>query len=248
MYPVVEMRAVFFSYGEGPVLERVSLDVPAGDFLALMGPNGSGKTTLVKLMLGLLRPLSGEIRLFGTPVERFRDWFRIGYVPQKTGLDLRFPSSVEEVVMSGRFGRLGPGRRPGPDDRRAVKEALEVVEMTPYSRRAVASLSGGQQQRVFIARALAGEPELLVLDEPVVGLDGRALDSFYRLLSRLNEEMGITLIIVSHDTGAVVGRVHRVACINRTLICHGAPEETLTADNLARLYGAPVRRVVHAHR
>ncbi|OAT79770.1 metal ABC transporter ATP-binding protein [Desulfotomaculum copahuensis] len=249
MNPIVEIKDLCFSYGGELVLERVDLEVFPGDFLALMGPNGSGKTTLVKLMLGLLRPLTGQINLFGTVLERFREWYRIGYVPQKaTGVDVRFPASVEEVVMAGRFGRLGPGRRPGPLDRRAVDEALAVVEMSACRRRPVSSLSGGQQQRVFIARALAGQPELLVLDEPVVGLDSRALDSFYNLLALLNKQMGITLLTVSHDTGAVTRRVNRVACINRTLICHGTPAEVLTTANLVRLYGAPVRRVTHGHR
>ncbi len=248
MNPVVEVRDLFFSYGEEMVLEQIDLTVARGDFLALMGPNGSGKTTLVKLILGLLKPLSGEVRLFGCPVDRFRQWYRVGYVPQKaTSFDTRFPATVEEVVSAGRYGRLGPGRRPGKDDRRAVEEALELVGLGGAGHRTVGNLSGGQQQRVFIARALVGQPELLVLDEPAVGLDSRALESFYALLERLNRDMGITLITVSHDTGTVARRVGKVACINRRLICHGAPSQVLTTANLARLYGIPVRRVVHGH-
>ncbi|MGB9804209.1 metal ABC transporter ATP-binding protein [Desulfofundulus sp.] len=248
MNPVVELKDLSFSYGGEMVLERINLTVARGDFLALMGPNGSGKTTLVKLVLGLLKPLSGEVRLFGCPANRFREWRRVGYVPQKaTSFDSLFPATVEEVVLAGRFGLLGPGRRPGRDDRRAVEEALELVGMTGAAHRAVGSLSGGQQQRVFIARALVGKPELLVLDEPVVGLDSRALDSFYDLLEYLNRVMGITLITVTHDTGTVARRVGKVACINRRLICHGAPSQVLTTANLARLYGVPVRRVAHGH-
>lgn len=246
--PVVEVRDVSFSYGEDLVLERINLTVARGDFLALMGPNGSGKTTLVKLILGLLKPLSGEVRLFGCPAGRFRQRDRVGYVPQKaTSFDSRFPATVEEVVLSGRFSRLGVGRRPGKEDYRAVEEALELVGLAGAGKRTVGSLSGGQQQRVAIARALAGRPELLVLDEPVVGLDSRALDSFYALLEQLNRDMGITLITVSHDTGTVARRVGQVACINRRLICHGHPARVLTTANLARLYGIPVRRVVHEH-
>ncbi|WP_051617818.1 metal ABC transporter ATP-binding protein [Desulfofundulus thermocisternus] len=249
MKPVVEVRDLFFSYGGELILEGINLSVLPGDFLALMGPNGSGKTTLIRLVLGLLKPLSGEIRLFGVPVQRFRQWHRIGYVPQKaTSFDTRFPATVEEVVLSGRFGLLGPGRKPGREDRRAVEEALELVGMAGARHRVIGCLSGGQQQRVFIARALVGRPELLVLDEPVVGLDSRALDSFYSLLEHLNRDLGITLITVTHDTGAVAQRVSRVACINRRLVCCGAPSRVLTAANLSRLYGAPVRRVVHSHR
>lgn len=248
MTPVIELKEVSFCYGPRSVVELVSLKVEKGDFLAIMGPNGSGKTTLVKLALGLLKPLTGSISLFGTDLNEFKQWHRVGYVSQKaTGFDARFPATVEEVVAAGRFGRLGPGHRPGREDRRAVEEALELVEMKERKGSLIGNLSGGQQQRVFIARALAARPELLVLDEPVVGLDSRALDTFYALLGRLNKELGITLVTVSHDTGAVGRQVNKVACINRTLVFHGSPDEALSEHNLARLYGLPVHKVAHRH-
>jgi len=149
--------------------------------------------------------------------------------------------------MAGRFGRLGLGARPGKHDQLIVEEALEAVGMMVYRKHLLSSLSGGQQQRVFIARALAGQPELLILDEPVVGLDSRALESFYRLLDVFNRQKGITLIIVSHDTGVVARWVNKVACINHTLLYHGHPEQVLSADNLSMLYGAPVHLVAHEH-
>ncbi|WP_027717606.1 metal ABC transporter ATP-binding protein [Desulfovirgula thermocuniculi] len=247
MGAVVEVRGVTFGYGERTVLEDVTLAVEEGDFWALMGPNGSGKTTLVKLVLGLLKPRAGEIRLFGCPVGSFRCWHRIGYVPQRATLEHRFPTTVEEVVMAGRTSRLGPGRRPGREDRRAVEEALELLGLLELRRLPLSCLSGGQQQKVFLARALAGRPELLILDEPEAGLDSLALGSFYALLQRLNREMNMTLLVVTHDTGAVARHVGKVACLNRRIICHGPPAQVLTRANLARLYGFPVRRLAHGH-
>lgn len=246
---VVDIRGVSYGYGQNLVLKDVSLAVEKGDALALIGPNGAGKTTLVKLLLGLGRPVAGEIKLFGAAVEKFRDWSRVGYIPQKAiAFDKRFPVTVEEVVLAGRFGRLGLGRRPGKEDHRAVEEALAAVDMLPYRKNLLGRLSGGQQQRVFIARALAGRPQLLVLDEPVAGLDAPALEGFYALLARLNREQGLTIMIVSHDTGAVARWVNRVACLNQTVLYYGEPEQLLSGESLTELYGAPVRLVAHTGR
>ncbi|HHW40459.1 MAG TPA: metal ABC transporter ATP-binding protein [Syntrophomonadaceae bacterium] len=244
---VLRLEDVFFSYGKQVVLEGVSLTVREGDFLALIGPNGSGKTTLVKIVLGLLKPMKGKVFLFGTETGRFSEWYRVGYVPQRPALDTTFPSTVAEVVAAGRFGRVGLGRRLKRGDWQAIEEAMEVVGLLPLYDRPVTELSGGQQQRAFIARALAGQPDLLILDEPQVGLDDRALHEFYRLLRYLNCERGITLLMVSHDVGVVGRWVSRVACLNRTLICHGTPQEVLNPINLSRLYGTEVRAVAHSH-
>lgn len=244
---ILRLEDVYFSYGAQIVLENISLTVQKGDFLALVGPNGSGKTTLTRLILGLLKPLQGKVFLFGTEAGRFREWYRVGYVPQKPGLNNNFPATVAEVTAAGRFGRVGLGRRLQRADRLAVKEALEAVGLLPLYHRPVTELSGGQQQRVFIARALAGQPEFLILDEPQVGLDDRALHEFYQLLQYLNQQKGITLLMVSHDVGVVSHWVSRVACLNRKLICHGTPEEILTPDNLYDLYGTGVYTVTHPH-
>lgn len=162
--PVVEVRGLCFGYDGERVLDDITLTVAAGDFLGIIGPNGSGKTTLVKLMMGLLRPSCGEIRLFGVEVARFAAWQRVGYVPQRvTAFDPRFPATVEEIVASGRAGRAGLLRGYGPDDRRAEDRALETVGLTDLRARLIGQLPSGQQQRAFIARALVSEPELLVL-------------------------------------------------------------------------------------
>lgn len=243
---VVEVREVSFGYEQNQVLAEISMAVEKGDFLALLGPNGAGKTTLVKLILGLLKPLRGQVKLFGSPVEKFKNWSWIGYIPQKAvAFDKRFPVTVEEVVLAGRFGRLGLGRRPGKEDRQAVEEALSAMEILGYKKSLLNNLSGGQQQRVFIARALVSQPRLLILDEPVAGLDSRTLEGFYRLLARLNREKKMTILIVSHDTGAVSRWVNKVACVNHTLLYYGRPEELFRAEGLSLLYGAPVRLVAH---
>ena len=245
--PVSEVKDVSFTFGSRQVLENVSLKVEAGDFLLLIGPNGSGKTTLLKLLLGLLTPWQGQVSLFGHELGAFREWHRVGYVSQKaTGFDARFPATVMEVVLAGRIARRGLGRRLGPDDRDAAMTALKVVDMEDRKDALIGSLSGGQQQRVFIARALAGQPELLVLDEPSAGLDSLAMDTFYAMLGSLNRD-GITVVTVSHDIGAVPAEVNRVACVNRRLVCHGSPARVLTPENLARVYGMPVSVISHRH-
>ncbi|MDR5682764.1 MAG: metal ABC transporter ATP-binding protein [Armatimonadota bacterium] len=246
--PVAELEHVCFDYGTERVLDHVNLVVRRGDFLGIIGPNGSGKTTLLRVMLGLLRPCCGHVRLFGQDIREFRDWHRIGYVPQKAvAFESRFPASVFEVVVSGRTGRVGLGRRFGPADYEAAERALETVGMAAHRDRLVGRLSGGEQQRVFIARALASEPDLLVLDEPTVGVDVEAQERFYGLLRHLNRDLGTTLVLVSHDIGVVAQEVTQLACLNRSLFFHGSPEEALRSGALEQLYRAQSLVVAHRH-
>jgi zinc transport system ATP-binding protein len=246
--PLIQFQDVSFDYHGEPALTRINLEVHAGDYVGVIGPNGGGKTTLLRTMLGLLTPAAGQVLLFGQPVTDFRAWSKIGYVPQKaTSFDARFPVTVEEVVAMGRVAKLGPGRWMGRTDRQAVASALERVDMAGLRHRLIAELSGGQQQRIFIARALASEPELLVLDEPAVGIDIRSQDSFYQLLSRLNREHGLTLVMVSHDIDVVVNEVTHIACINETLVYHGAPKDFIKADYMTELYGKARKFIIHGH-
>ncbi len=245
--PVAELESASFSYGAEQVLDQVSLRVERGDFLGVIGPNGAGKTTLLRILLGLLRS-SGNVRLFGVDIAAFRDWERIGYVPQKAvAFESAFPASVFEVVISGRTRRAGLGRRFDTHDREAARRALETVGLLPYRDRLIGRLSGGQQQRVFIARALANSPELLVLDEPTVGVDVDAQEQFYSLLHRLNREFGTTLILVSHDIGVVAQEVTQLACLNRTLVFHGSPQEAMRSGALAQMYRGESWVVAHRH-
>ncbi len=245
---VVSIDHINFSYNGERILDDISLDIHKGDFLGVIGPNGSGKTTLVKLVVGLLKPKSGIIRLFGTELNAFKDWRKIGYVPQKAGsMVLHFPITVNEVVSMGRIqiGRLDDTGSQG--DEEAVANALRAVEMEQYKSRLITELSGGQQQRVFIARALASEPELLILDEPTVGVDVDSQSKFYQLLRDLNTRLNLTLILISHDIEVVAHEVTEVACINSKLICHGRPKEILRGNFMEKLYGKDIRYVVHGH-
>lgn len=239
---IIELRNVSFFYGNNLVVKDISLVVHKGDYLGIIGPNGGGKTTLLKIILGLLKPGSGEIELFGANCLCAKEWSKIGYVPQKAiNFDPLFPATVYEVVAMGRFGRKGLFKQLDDNDRAIIHRSLEQVEMSQFQDRLIGDLSSGQQQRVFIARALAGEPEVIFLDEPTVGVDTKTQEQFYALLRKLHQEFGLTLIIVSHDINAIAAEVTELACINQTLIYHGNPEEFLEGDYAEKLYGKNVR-------
>ncbi len=245
----IEVRDLTFSYGGPTVLEGVNLEVPAGEFLGLVGPNAGGKSTLLKLVLGLLRPQAGWIRVLGHEPGEVGQ--RIGYVPQYPSFPRDFPITVEQVVL---LGRLGAGRARGwlasllpgayrHTDRIAASRALGEVEALDLAQRQIGSLSGGQLQRVLLARALAGDPELLILDEPTANIDQRLEGEVFDLLKRLNERM--TILVVSHDVAFVSGYVSRVACLNRTLVCHRT--DAVDGEVIHALYGDNVRMVAHRH-
>jgi zinc transport system ATP-binding protein len=246
MTAVVDVEHVRFGYGGQPVLENVSLAVEPGAFLGLVGPNGSGKTTLLELMIGLRRPDSGSVSLFGDPAHETEHGHRIGFVPQDVG-DAKgeMPITVREVVRMGRYPHRLLGRF-SDEDRSAVDVALETVGIAALADRRVGRLSGGQRQRVFIARALAAEAELLALDEPTVGVDAESREAFYDLLEELNEA-GITVVLVEHDIGVVTTHASEIACLNRELFFHGDPERFVETDALADAYGGSQSVVRHDH-
>jgi len=228
--PVILMKGVTFSFGSHHVVENADIEIRKGDFVGMIGPNGSGKTTLVRLMLGLIEPDSGEIMLFGMPPKDQSARMKVGYVPQKaTNFDQNFPATVYEVAGMGRTRRVGLLRSSGAGDRKAIEGALDVVGMLGQKDRRISELSGGQQQRVFIARALAAEPDLLILDEPTVGVDQQAQTEFYGILKELNGR-GITVILISHDIGVVSKHVTRILCINRKAVFHNLSEGVSEAD------------------
>ena len=247
MRPFVELEGVGVAYGEVPVLDGINLTVEPGDFLGIIGPNGSGKTTLLRVMLGLLEPQAGSVRLFGQPPATFREWRRLGYVPQRAALDPSLPVTVSEVVATGLVASLGLFQRIGRRERVRVKDALARVGMEAHGRTRIGALSTGQQQRVLIARALVSDPELIILDEPTGGVDPEAQTSFYAMLHHLNREREVTLILVSHDIGVVAKEVTKLACLNRRLIFHGRPGDFLSDAALTALYGPAVRIVSHDH-
>jgi zinc transport system ATP-binding protein len=247
MRPFVELEGVGVSYGEVRVLDGINLTVEPGDFLGIIGPNGSGKTTLLRVMLGLLVPQEGSVRLFGQPPASFREWRRVGYVPQRAVLDPSLPVTVQEVVASGLVASLGLLQRIGRAQRARVTEALARLGMEAHARARIGALSTGQQQRVLIARALVSDPELIILDEPTGGVDPEAQTSFYASLHHLNREREVTLVLVSHDIGVVAKEVTKLACLNRRLIFHGRPGDFLSDAALTALYGPSVRIVSHDH-
>jgi ABC-type Mn2+/Zn2+ transport system ATPase subunit len=243
--PIVDLEGVTVQFQNVVALENVTLQVRLGDFLAVIGPNGSGKTTLIRAILGLVQPTHGTVRLFGrAPGDLGGEWSRIGYVPQITRIDPRFPIHVFDVVLMGRYGQMGLIRRPGRRDREAAKVALERVGLAELADRQIGRLSGGQRQRVLVARALAAEPELLILDEPTSGVDVGTTEGLFELLGRLRRQ-GMTIIVVSHDVGVVAQHVSIVACLNRTLVAHGRPKEVLRPDILECMYGREAALVGH---
>lgn len=236
-YTIIELDRVCFSYSTDEVIKDVSLQIHKGDYAGIVGPNGGGKTTLLKLMLGLLQPHDGSIKLFGKEIREFKEWSRIGYVPQKTHLEMNLPVTVEELVSMGRYGKRGLFHFPTKEDKEKTISALKQVDMLNHRNRQVSDLSGGQQQRVFIARALASEPEVIFLDEPTVGVDVKTQKQFYTLLRKLNKELDLTLVLVSHELDVVAHESTELGYINRTLEYYGNPDEFLKGAYFHELIG-----------
>lgn len=232
---LIELRDVSFSYGSEPVLERINLTINAGEYVGVIGPNGGGKTTLIRLILGLEKPDTGTIRLWNKPASDFTQRRMIGYVPQRVAAsDFRLPITVGEVVRFVARTKLD------------AHEAMERLGITKLARRPLAELSGGQQQKAFIAKALAGKPEVLILDEPTAGVDVKAQDDFYQLIAQLNKD-GLTIIMVSHDIDVVMNEVSKLICINEDLVYHGKPKDFIEKDYLTKLYGKTRKFILHGH-
>lgn len=226
---IIEVDDVTFGFGpHEPVLDNVSLAVHRGDYLGIVGPNGGGKTTLIRCLLGLAKPQLGVIKLFGQDLAKFHDWQKIGYVPQKaTAVDQNFPVTVENVVTMGTYAKRGLFRPVRTTDRKKAHQALVHVDMQSFKHRLIGDLSGGQQQRVMIARALASEPEVIILDEPTVGVDAATQKQFYDLLRKLNRDLNLTLVLVSHDLDIIATEATEAAYINRTISYYPTPADVL---------------------
>jgi zinc transport system ATP-binding protein len=227
--PVAAVEGISFAYDSDPILDRVSLEIRPGEFVALVGPNGSGKSTLLKVMLGLLEPLAGRATLFGVSPGRFRDRGRLGYVPQRPALGQDLPATVEEVISMGRLSARGWHTRVSPTDREEVEHALETVGLLDLRDRRVRELSAGQQQRVFIARALTSRPDLLVLDEPIAGVDAESQRRFRDSLTHLIGEHAAAVLLVSHELGVVAEEIDRVVVLRRQVQFDGSPDELVRA-------------------
>ncbi|PYZ94279.1 zinc ABC transporter ATP-binding protein [Salipaludibacillus keqinensis] len=246
----LNIQHLSFSYHNQNVLEDINMQIPKGSFLGLVGPNGSGKSTLVKCLLGLLSPNAGSVQLFGVDVKKFNRWSDIGFVSQKANsFNSGFPATVFEVVSMGLYGKIGLFRFLKKKHKQQVREAIEQVGMEDYIDDNIGQLSGGQQQRVFIARALVSNPSLLILDEPTVGVDAKSVKNFYTMLKKLNDEQGITLILVTHDIGAMSEYVTDVACLNKCLHFHGNTNtfEENKEEMMTAMYGHEVNLLEHNH-
>ncbi len=232
--PALWVRNLTVSYQGRPAVRHVTFQVEAGLLVALIGPNGAGKSTLFKALVGLLTPDAGEVRIFGKPIAQVRRL--VAYVPQRSEVDWDYPIVVEEVVLMGRFVHLGLIRRPGPEDRRIARQALQQVGMEAFADRQIGQLSGGQQQRVFLARALAQEARVLLLDEPFVGVDAATEEAIYTLLRRMREE-GRTVVVATHDLSRAQTAFDRVMLLNQVVVAYGVPSRVLTPELLQRTYG-----------
>ncbi len=245
---IIEVKHVSFAYGETEVLKDITLNIHRGDYLGIVGSNGSGKTTLLKIILGLLTPSSGSVTLFGKDPARFSDRSKIGYVPQMaTHFDAKFPATVQEIALMGRYARRGLFHRITAEDRAKTRRALEQVDLSDQTDRLIGELSSGQQQRVFIARALAAEPEILFLDEPTTGVDQAAKDEFYALLKRLNQELHLTVVLITHDIEGVAYEAMHIACLDRTLFFHNSLDEYVKETRSKRVAGKIIEPITHRH-
>ena len=231
--PVLEAEALTFAYGQEAVLDQVDLAVAPGEFVALVGPNGSGKSTLLRCILGLLAPTAGTVRLFGEAPGRLSRRWRLGYVPQRPALARDLPATVQEVVAAGRLARTGWRRRFRSEDREEIEHAMESVALLDLRARRVSELSGGQQQRAFIAKALAGRPDLLVLDEPVAGIDAESQRRFRDSLTHLVHDHGSAVLLVSHELGAVAEDLDRVVVLRHGKVYFDGPPADLAATGVS---------------
>lgn len=238
--PVVMVRDLSGGYGSAPVLRGVSLEIPRGQFAGLVGPSGAGKTSLLKALLGGLPQTSGEVLVDGQPVTPGTPPRGVGYVPQIQTVDWSFPVTVEDVVLMGRTRRMGPLPWPSHADRAAVDTTLQRLGLGGLRRRHIRELSGGQQQRVFLARALIGEPDLLILDEPTASVDVKTRDDILHLLAELNRQ-GITIILTTHELNAVAAHLPYVVCVNGGIVAQGSPLDVFTEEILSRTFAADMR-------
>ncbi len=241
--PIIEVQGLNFSYGAHPILKDISFTIEEGDYVAVLGPNGGGKSTLLKIILGLLDPEQGSVRVFGEGIKKLRHRERISYVPQRAAQEeAQFPATVAEVVASGTVAGSPLIGRTQASSQKAVRIALSTADIGQFADRLVYNLSGGERQRVYIARALAGQPKILVLDEPTAGVDVEAQQHFYRFLKQINKDFGLTILFASHDIDVITHQADTVLCINQRLVSHGSTDDVVHSAAFRQLYGAHPRQ------
>lgn len=246
--PIFEVKNLDFEVRGVKILSNVSMEIFEGEYIAIIGPNGGGKTTLIRLLLGLQSPSSGEIKIFGKRYESFKEWHKIGYVPQRASLvDTNFPATVEDIVSMGRVASRKLFSGASQEDKNAVEDAMQKMDVLSLKEKMVGTLSGGQRQRVMIARALASNPKILILDEPNTGVDVASQQRFYALLAKLNIEEKITILFITHDVGVIVDNIQRLFTINQKVTICNNPKEAMSCEDMSLLYGINAH-LIHNHK
>ena len=246
--PIFDVKNLCFSVRGQKILEDISFEIFNGEYIAIIGPNGGGKTTLIRMLLGLEKPTSGTIRIFGKRVKDFKEWYKIGYVPQRAAhVDANFPATVEDIVKMGRIAKRKLFATMTKEDKQAVYDAMQKMDILNLKDKMVGTLSGGQRQRVMIARALASAPKILILDEPNTGVDVKSQQRFYRLLGELNKREGITILFITHDIGVIADDIGRLFTINQKATICNDPKKVLSCEDMSELYGIEAH-LLHNHR
>jgi zinc transport system ATP-binding protein len=246
---IVSVDKLFFQYNSSEVLTDMSFSLHAGDYLGLVGPNGSGKTTLIKILLGFYKPAKGVVRLFGHDPSVFEEWYKVGYLPQKiVSFNPHFPATAREIVALGLLSRKKVPGRPFNPDYLTVEKALELMDITNIKNKLIGELSGGQLQRVLVAKALMSMPELLILDEPTTALDPETRERFFTLLKQLNEERGVTIIIITHDVGTIGKYASKLLYLDKKIVFYGSLESFCVSSEMSSYFGEYSQHVIcHRH-
>jgi len=245
---IVEVKNLNYRVKELSILENISFSLNRGDYTAVVGPNGGGKSTLINTILGLNRDFSGEVKLFDTPLEKFKLWNRIGYVPQRAiEIDNKFPATVLEVVKMGRFFSFKKFWKSHKEDMEIVESVMRELKIFNLKDRLIGELSGGQKQRVMIAKALVTQPELLILDEPNAGVDIESQQEFYSILKRLNREERLTIVFITHDIGVIEDNITSLISINRSLLQSNEPRNIFNCKVMREVYGIDSHLINHSH-
>ncbi len=246
--PIFDVASLSLQINSQVILDSLSLKIFSGEYDAIIGPNGGGKTTLIRLLLGLEKPTSGMIKIFGKNIDEFKEWHKIGYVPQRAShVDAAFPATVLDVVKMGRTAKRGFFARYSAEDAACVEDAIRKMDVLDIKDKMIGTLSGGQRQRVMIARALASKPEVLILDEPNTGVDVVSQQRFYELLRKLNRDEKLTIVFITHDIGVIADDIQRLFTVNRKLLTCNNPKEAISCEDMSRLYGVDAHLLSNHH-
>ncbi len=245
---LIETKQLSYSVNGQEIVNDINIQVFQGDYTAIIGPNGGGKTTLIRLLLGLNKKSSGEILLFGTAIKKFKNWQDVAYVPQNVShVDQNFPATVREIVRMGRAALKKAWKSFNAEDEQVINDAMLKLDVKHLENKLIGELSGGQRQRVMIARALASNPKLLILDEPNTGVDMGSQKKFYALLKELNSKDGLTILFITHDLGVIADDIKTVICINQSILACNNPHEILSCSAMSELYGVDSHVMHHHH-